>query len=108
MLGNLGDMMKLMGQAGQIKKNMAEMQERAKRRVVEGSSGGGLVKVRANGIGEVLSVEIDPEALKDSESLGPLIAAATNAALRGGREAMLEETKQALGGMELPPGLLPG
>ncbi len=103
-LGGMGDMMKLLGQAGKIRENMAQMQERAARRIVEGESGGGLVKVTANGAGEVLSVAIDPEALRDPESLGPLVAAAVNAATRKGKEVLMEETRQALGGIDLPPG----
>lgn len=103
-LGGMGDLMKLMGQAGKIRENMAQMQERAARRTVEGQAGGGLVKVTANGIGEVLAVAIDPEALLDPEALGPLVAAAVNVATRKGKEVLLEETRQALGGIDLPPG----
>lgn len=103
-LGNIADLMKLVGQAGKIRENMAQMQERAAMRVVEGEAGGGMVKVKANGIGELLSIEIDPEVLKDPETVGPLVAAAANAALRKGKEVLLEETRQAMGGIDLPPG----
>jgi len=103
-LGNIADLMKLASQAGKIRENMAQMQERAAKRVVEGESGGGLVKVKANGIGEVLGVSIDPEVFKDPETAGPLITAAVNAALRKGKEILLEETREAMGGIEMPPG----
>lgn len=39
-LGNIADLMKLVGQAGKIRENMAQMQERAAMRVVEGEAGG--------------------------------------------------------------------
>ncbi|HEY3323743.1 MAG TPA: YbaB/EbfC family nucleoid-associated protein [Planctomycetota bacterium] len=102
----MGDMMKLMGQLPKIKDNLAQAQERAKNRILTGDAGGGMVTVEANGLGEVLAVKIEPEALKDPESLGPLIAAATNIVLRKGKEAMAEEAKAALGGIEMPPGLI--
>jgi DNA-binding YbaB/EbfC family protein len=105
-LGNIGDLMKLMGQAGKIRENMAQMHERAAKQTVEGEAGGGMVKVTANGTGELLTVAIDPEALKDPETLGPLIAAAANAALRKSKEVLLAETRQALGGIDLPPGFM--
>ncbi|MGD0092443.1 MAG: YbaB/EbfC family nucleoid-associated protein [Planctomycetota bacterium] len=107
MPGNLGDMMKLVGQLPKLKENIAQAQERARNRTVSGESGAGLVKVVANGVGEVLSVAIEPEALKDPESLGPLIAAATNAALVKSKEVIVGEARTAMGGIELPPGIVP-
>lgn len=103
-LGNIADLMKLVGQAGKIRENMAQMQERAAKRTVEGESGGGMVKVTASGIGEVLAITIDPEVLKDPETVGPLVTAAVNVALRKSKELLLEETRQAMGGIDLPPG----
>ena len=102
----MGDVMKLMGQAGKIKENIAQAHDRAKNRVATGESGAGLVKVTVNGIGEILSVHVDPEALKDAESVGPLIAAAANLALTKGKEVLMEETRTAMGGIELPPGII--
>ncbi len=109
MLGGMkgmGDLMKMMGQAGKIKENMAEAQKRAKLRSVDGESGAGMVKVTANGFGEILSVKIDTEALKDPETLGPLVTAAANNAIAKSKEIMLEETRTALGGIDIPPGLI--
>ncbi|HYG77517.1 MAG TPA: YbaB/EbfC family nucleoid-associated protein [Planctomycetota bacterium] len=102
----MGDIMKLMGQLPKMKENLVQAQERAKNRVVTGESGGGLVKVDSNGVGEILDVRIDPEALKDPETVGPLVAAATNLALRKSKEVMAEEAKSAMGGMDMPPGLI--
>ena len=102
----MGDLMKLMGQAGQIKENMAQAQARARNRTAVGESGAGLVKVTANGIGEIVSVQVDPQVLQDPETLGPLVAGAANAALTKGREILSEETRTALGGIDLPPGLI--
>jgi nucleoid-associated protein EbfC len=103
---NMADMMKLMGQAGKIKENMVQAQERAKNRRVVGEAGAGMVKVTSNGLGEILAVEIDPEAAKDHETLGPLLVSAINLALFKGKEVMMEETKAAMGGIDLPPGMM--
>jgi len=103
---NMGDLMKLASQAGKIKENMAQAQERARNRTAAAESGAGMVKVSVNGLGEILSVQIDAEALKDPETLGPLITAATNLALQKGKEILMEETKTAMGGIDLPPGIM--
>jgi len=100
------DMLRLAGQMGKIKEQMAAAQERAARRTVHAEVGGGMVKVTAVATGEIVDVQIDPEALKDPETIGPLVAAGTNLALKKAREAMQEEMKTALGGIDLPPGLL--
>jgi hypothetical protein len=100
----IGDVLKLMGQMGKLREGLDQAQERAARRRVEGAAGGGLVKATADGLGEILSVTIEAEALKDPESLGPLITAAVNLALRKSREALIEESSAALGGLEVPPG----
>ncbi|MCY3021514.1 MAG: YbaB/EbfC family nucleoid-associated protein [Planctomycetota bacterium] len=102
----MGDIMKLMGQLPKMKENIAQAQERARYRTVVGEADAGLVKVTCNGVGEIVSVTIDPEALKEPDTLGPLIAAAANVALAKSKEAMLEEARNAMGGIELPPGLL--
>lgn len=106
MPGDIGSLMKLMGQLPKLKENIAQAQERARKRTVTGEAGAGLVKVVANGVGEVLSVTIEPEALKDPESLGPLLAAAANVALQKSKEIVMGEAREAMGGIELPPGLL--
>lgn len=99
----LGNLHKLLGQAGMVRDGLRQAQDRAARRQVEGAAGGGLVKVVANGLGEVLEVSIDPEALRDPEALGPLIAAAANVALRRSQEALQEEAGEAFRVMQSPP-----
>lgn len=109
-MGGMGplDLMKLVSQAGKIRENMGQLKDKAAKRTVEGAAGGGLVKVTVNGAGEVLSVTVDPEALQDPEALGPLVAAAVNDGLRKSKEVLLEETKAAMGGLDLPPGMMDG
>jgi hypothetical protein len=96
-----GDMMKLLGQLGKIQEKMGEAKEKARKMVIEGQAGGGLVKITMNGAFEVLSVSIEPAALEDPESLGPLIVSATNLALGKAREQLKELFQETLG-MPLP------
>jgi nucleoid-associated protein EbfC len=68
-----------------------------------------MVTVVANGRGEVVSVRIDPEAAaEDREMQQDLIVAAVNDALRKARELMAQEMKRLVGGLGLPPGMIPG
>ena len=103
------DINKLMQQAQQMQEQMAQVQEEARNEVVEASAGGGMVTVKANGGGEVVSIAIDPAAIDpdDPELLADMVMAAVNEALRSAQS--LVESK--LKGM-LPPGMsglgLPG
>ena len=102
------DMNKLMQQAQQMQAQMAQMQEEAASEVVEASAGGGMVTVKANGAGEVVSITIDPKAIDpdDPEMLADLVLAAVNEALRSAN-ALVESKMQGmlpggLGGLGLP------
>jgi DNA-binding YbaB/EbfC family protein len=101
----LGDIMK---QAQKMKAEMERVQAEAAQKTVEGSAGGGMVTVMANGKGEILSVKIDPEVGRgeDLEMLEDLVVAAVNDALRKARELMTREVSRLAGGLGLPPGLL--
>ncbi|HEX8457632.1 MAG TPA: YbaB/EbfC family nucleoid-associated protein [Pyrinomonadaceae bacterium] len=91
----------------QMMKQAQQMQEKMQREmqalVVDATAGGGVVTVQMGGTKEVISIKIDPEAVKDGdvEMLQDLIVAAVNEAGRKVDEAM----QNKLGGM-LPPGLL--
>jgi DNA-binding YbaB/EbfC family protein len=68
----------------QAKRQYETLQKKMEETVVEGSSGGGSVVVKMDGRKQVLSVKIDPEAIKsgDVEMLQDLILAALNEAAR--------------------------
>ncbi len=107
-----GGMANLMKQAQKMQQKMAEAQEKLGEVTVEGSSGGGMVTVKANGKQEVLSVKIEEEVMDDDvEILEDLIVAAVNQALSKANEAAQEKMNEAAGGMlgNLPPGMnIPG
>ena len=90
----------------QMMKQAQVMQEKMSKEMdelrVDASSGGGVVSVEMKGNHEIISLKIDPEAIKDGdvEMLQDMIVAAVNEANRKVDEAM----KGKLGGM-LPPGL---
>ena len=100
----LGNMANLMKQAQQMQAQMAKLQEEAATKTVTGSAGGGMVTVTANGALEVVSVRIDPEALKDgdAEMLQDVVLAATNEALKNARQLMADQMKSVTGGMNIP------
>lgn len=88
---NLQEMMQ------QARQQAEMLQKKMEQTVVETSSGGGTVTVKMDGRKQVLSIKIDPEAVKagDVEMLQDLVLAAVNEAGRKVDEAM----KSSLGGM---------
>ena len=103
-MAGLGDLMK---QAQRLKAEMERLQAEAATKTVDGSAGGGMVTAIANGKGELLSVKIDPAAVReeDLEMLQDLITAAANDALRKARELLAQDVSRLTGGFGLP-GLL--
>jgi DNA-binding YbaB/EbfC family protein len=104
MLSNKRMMGDLMRQAQALQERMAKLQEEAGNKTVEGSAGGGMVTVIANGRQEVLSVKLDPEILKsqDQEMLQDLIVAGVNDALKKAQAMMAEAMKSVTGGLNIP------
>jgi len=68
---------------------------------LEGSAGGGLVRIEMTGAKEVLAVRIDPSAVDppDVETLQDLVIAALRDAGRQVDEAVRKKTSAMLGGM---------
>ena len=88
----------------QAQRASQEIQEKMRSTVVEASSGGGTITVKMNGQKQVISVKIDPEAVKsgDVEMLQDLITAAVNEAGRKVDGMMQSNLGSMLGGMNLP------
>ncbi len=104
------DMDKLLQQAQQMQGQLQRMQEEAANETAQSSVGGGLVKVTANGAGQVLAVEISPEAIdpSDPEALADLILAGVNEALRSAHAAVEAKAQQLMGDLGLGGLGLPG
>jgi DNA-binding YbaB/EbfC family protein len=99
---------KMLRQLQEMQQRMARIQEDLGNKEVEGTSGGGAVRVRVNGHQKVLAIEISPEAVDpdDVELLQDTILAAVNEALDRSRELAASEMGQLTAGMGLPPGLI--
>ena len=82
MQGNNMDMSSLLKQAQKMQEDMQKSQQHLENREIEGSAGGGMVKIKMNGKKKLLSVKIDPSIIDpdDSEGLEDLILAAINLA----------------------------
>jgi len=94
----------LQGLMSQAKQQYEKRQKKMQEIVVEGSAGGGTVTVKMDGRKQVLSIRIDPEAVKadDLEMLQDLITAAINGAGRKVDDAMQSTMGGMLGGMGIP------
>jgi len=92
----------------QLMKQAQQMQEQMQRQMaelhVEGSAGGGMVKVEMSGSKEVLSVTIEKDAVDpdDVEMLQDLVLAAINEAGRKVDEALQSQLGGMTGGMKIP------
>jgi nucleoid-associated protein EbfC len=108
-LPNMAGMMK---KVQEMQDKMAQIQQELEQKTVTAESGGGVVKVTANGKQAILKIQIDKEVVNpdDVEMLEDLVLAATNKALEEASRLAQEEMSKATSGM-LPniPGLnLPG
>ncbi|MEW6015660.1 MAG: YbaB/EbfC family nucleoid-associated protein [Candidatus Zixiibacteriota bacterium] len=99
--GGLGDMMK---QFQKMQAKMEEMQAKLEQTRVEGTSGGGMVKVVANGKQDILEIKIDPEVVnpEDVEMLQDLIVAAVNQARQKAAELQASQMEELTGGLNIP------
>lgn len=99
-----GGMGKMMKQVQKMQAEMMKLQEELGNKTVEGSAGGGAVKVIANGKQELTSVEIKPEAIdqEDIEMLQDLILTAVNEALNNSRDMVAKEMGRLTGGLNIP------
>jgi DNA-binding YbaB/EbfC family protein len=97
-----------MQQAAEMQKQVEEMQAAAEHETAEASVGGGMVKVTANGAGQVLSITISPDVVdpSDIEGLQDLVLAGVNEALRAASAKVEAKAQQMqselLGGLGLP------
>jgi DNA-binding YbaB/EbfC family protein len=88
----------------QAKQQYEALQKKMQETVVEASSGGGAVAVKMDGRKQLVSLKIDPEAIKagDVEMLQDLITAAINEAARKVDQSVQSTVGGMLGGMGLP------
>jgi len=104
MAAGFGDMSSLLKQAQMMQKKMKDAESGLQERVVEGSSGGGVVKVYVNGMQEVQGVKIQAEAVdpEDVEGLEDLVLTAVRQAFQAAKELKDREMGKVTGGLNLP------
>jgi len=94
----------IMKQAQKLQSKMAKMQEELADKIVEATSGGGMVKVTANGRQQIVSINIEQEVVDpdDVEMLQDLILAAVNDALDKSQEMVSSQMGKLTGGLNIP------
>ena len=93
----------MLQKAKQMQKKMKEAQDEIKNILVEGVSGGNLVKVVLSGDYELKSIFISENAKKESqEIINDLIIAAYNNARENLKKKSSEELSKITGGINLP------
>ena len=96
----MGNMMK---KAQQMQKEMARIQKEIEELEVDGQSGGGMVKAVVSGKKKLISIDIDPEAVKEEkEILEDLIVSAVNQALEGIDKISKDKMGPLTGGLNIP------
>lgn len=98
------NMNQLMKQAGQMQAKLAALQNELATREVEGTSGGGAVKVKVNGKQELLSISISKECVDrdDVEMLEELVKTAVNQGLKNSQDMVSQAMSKITGGMNIP------
>lgn len=101
------DIMGLMKQAQSLQQKMADVQAEFDSIEVEGTAGGGTVKVVATAKGQVKAVQIDPSILTpdDKEIVEDLVVAALNDARAKGERVIQDRMADLTKGLPIPPGL---
>ncbi|RLC13246.1 MAG: YbaB/EbfC family nucleoid-associated protein [Deltaproteobacteria bacterium] len=98
---NMNSMMK---QAQNLQKKMMKTQAELATKTIEASSGGGMVKVIANGSQKIESIVMEKEVVdpEDIEMLQDLVLAAVNDALNKSQEMVSAEMGKLTGGLNIP------
>ena len=101
--GGGGNQMAMMKQAQKMQQEMLRMQEELENKAFTATAGGGMVTASVNGKHELLSLEINPEAVDpdDVEMLQDMVIAAVNEAMRAADTESANNMSRLTGGMNL-------
>jgi len=99
------DISQIMRQAQQMQAKINEAQKKLEAMEVEGTAGGGMVRLRVSGKNALLSIAIDPSLMvaDEREILEDLIKAAHDDARRKLETAQNDEMKGLSGGLGILP-----
>lgn len=95
---------KMIKQAQKMQAQVMKAQEELQKKEVEGTAGGGMVKVVINGSYQLVSIKINPEVVdpKETEMLEDLIQAAHANAIEKLKELSDSTFGSITGGMNIP------
>lgn len=98
---------KMMKQAQEMQTKIASLQEKVEAEEMDGTAGGGMVKMRINGKHNLLKVNIDDSLMKleEKEMLEDLIVAAFNDAKEKMDSYTSSQMSSVTSGLNLPPGM---
>ena len=101
------DMMGLMKQAQAMQAKMQDVQAELDQVMVEGTAGGGMVKLTMTAKGEIRGTKIDPSLLvpEDVEILEDLFVAAASDARAKAERVMQQRMAEVTKGLPIPPGM---
>ncbi len=99
----------MFGKLNDMQAKVKEAQEKLGEVTVEADAGGGMVKVKANGRRELISIDIDKDVIdpEDKEMLEDLVVAGVNKALEKAEEAGKQKMQDVYKDM-MPGGGIPG
>ena len=104
MFQGLGNMASMLRQAQQMSGRMQAMQADLKAATVTGSAGDGLVEVRMNGLGEMISLKLAPTLLEavQPQKIEQLVTLAVNDAASKARQLHAEGMQSLTSGLDVP------
>ncbi len=102
------NMNKLMQQAQKMQAGLARAQEELETLEVEGTAGGGAVKVTVNGHGDIMAVSISKDVVdpEETEMLEDLILSALKDGITKSKSAAAAKMNSITGGLGNLPGLM--
>ena len=94
----------MMKQVQKMQKKMMELQGELEQQRVEGTAGGGMITVVANGRQDILEIKIQPDVVDpdDVEMLEDLVLAAVNEGLEKAQEVAANKMNSLTGGLKIP------
>ncbi|MGR6019883.1 YbaB/EbfC family nucleoid-associated protein [Bacillus paranthracis] len=107
MRGGMGNMNNMMKQMQKMQKEWQRRKKNLAKKTVEGTAGGGMITVIANGHKQILEVKVKEEVVdpEDIEMLQDLVLAATNDALKKADELSNSTMGKFTKGLNLPGGM---
>jgi len=104
MSGSFGEMGNLLKQAQKMQKAMEEAREELATTTVEGTAGGGVVRVTVRGDGQVEGIEVSDEAFQqqDKALFQEMLLAAVRDGIERARRLSEERLAKVTGGLDLP------